>query len=63
MLYQNLLAGKEAEDGAAGAGHCGIDGAAAVKVVYFGLDLGVAGADGGLEVVHHNAAPFARRPP
>ena len=52
------LFAEEAEDGGAGAGHGSVGGAAAVEVGDEGGDFGVAGADGGLEVVDDAAAPL-----
>ena len=53
------LHGEDAEDGGAAAGHGGVEGTAAVHLLFEGGDGGVGREDRGLEVVDDEISPLA----
>ena len=63
ISFGQILFLKDAEDGGAAAGHRGVEGAAAVHLLFEGGDGRVEGKDRGLEVVDDKVSPLLDRVP
>ena len=59
-MWPNLFL-EDAEDGGTAAGHRGVEGAAAIHVIFEGGDSGMRREDGGLEVVDDEVVPLPYR--